>query len=163
MIFVTQTSIETFRKERRHIITITLLHVKLPSLWPPLITPCYFSNFCNLPCNSSIIHIFQCKADAAFLIIGLKSSENIYGKALPEAFFLVHSGIVTIDNDSLNLKIYQKQNTFGLDGREVKFYVYIQSTTMERPDLERTMEQVLPHGKSIAGKQDKLFKLVLVS
>jgi len=32
MIFV------TFRKERRHVITISLLHVKLPSLWPPLIT-----------------------------------------------------------------------------------------------------------------------------
>ncbi|CAB9539980.1 hypothetical protein BROOK1789B_988 [Bathymodiolus brooksi thiotrophic gill symbiont] len=63
----------------------------------------------------------------------------------------IHSGIVTIeDNDSLNLKIYQKQeNTLGLDGREAKFYVYIQSTTMERPDLERTMEQVLPYGKSI--------------
>jgi hypothetical protein len=27
--------------------------------------------------------------------------------------------------------------------------MYIQSTTMERPDLERTMEQVLPYGKSI--------------
>jgi hypothetical protein len=27
-----QKSIETFRKERRHIITISLLHVKLPSL-----------------------------------------------------------------------------------------------------------------------------------
>jgi hypothetical protein len=26
---------------------------------------------------------------------------------------------------------------------EAKFYVYIQSTTMERPDLERAMEQVL--------------------
>jgi hypothetical protein len=35
--------------------------------------------------------------------------------------------------------------------------MYIQSTTMERPDLERTMEQVLPYGKSITGKQDKLF------
>jgi hypothetical protein len=34
---------------------------------------------------------------------------------------------------------------------------------MEKPDLERTMEQVLPYGKSIAWKQDKLFKLVLVS
>jgi hypothetical protein len=34
----------------------------------------------------------------------------------------------------------------GLDGGEAKFYVYIQSTTMERPDLERTMEQVLPYG-----------------
>jgi hypothetical protein len=34
---------------------------------------------------------------------------------------------------------------------------------MERPDLERTMEQVLPYGKSITGKQDKLFKLVLVT
>jgi len=32
MIFMTQTSIETFRKERRHVITISLLHVKLPSL-----------------------------------------------------------------------------------------------------------------------------------
>jgi hypothetical protein len=115
-----------------------------------------------LPCNSNIIHTFQCKADAVFLIVGLKSSENIHGKALPEAlfilniaelspsiFYLVHSGIVTIDNDSLNLKIYQKQNTLGLDGGEAKFYVYIQSTTMERPDLERTMEQVLPCGKSI--------------
>jgi hypothetical protein len=51
----------------------------------------------------------------------------------------------------------------GLDGREAKFYMYIQSTTMERPDLERTMEQVLPYGKSITGKQDKLFKLVLVT
>jgi hypothetical protein len=51
----------------------------------------------------------------------------------------------------------------GLDGREAKCYVYIQSTTMERPDLERTMEQVLPYGKSITGKQDKLFKLVLVT
>jgi hypothetical protein len=30
----------------------------------------------------------------------------------------------------------------GLDGGEAKVYVYIQSTTMERPDLERTMEQV---------------------
>jgi hypothetical protein len=57
-------------------------------------------------------------------------------------FFLAHSGIVTIDNDSLNLKIYQKQR---LDGGEAKFYVYIQSTTMERPDLERAMEQVLPY------------------
>jgi hypothetical protein len=42
----------------------------------------------------------------------------------------------------------------GLDGREAKFYGYIQSTTMERPNLERTMEQVLPYGKSITGKQD---------
>jgi hypothetical protein len=33
----------------------------------------------------------------------------------------------------------------GLDGGEAKFYVYIQSTTMERPDLERAMEQVLPY------------------
>jgi hypothetical protein len=41
------------------------------------------------------------------------------------------------------------ENTLGLDGGEAKFYVYIQSTTMERPDLERTMEQVLPYGKSI--------------
>jgi hypothetical protein len=31
----------------------------------------------------------------------------------------------------------------GIDGGEAKFYVYIQSTAMERPDLERTMEQVL--------------------
>jgi hypothetical protein len=36
-------------------------------------------------------------------------------------------------------------------------------SAMERPDLERTMEQVLPYGKSITGKQDKLFKLVLVT
>ena len=64
--------------------------------------------------------------------------------------YLVHSGIVTINNDSLNLKdIPETENTFGLDGREEKFYMYIQSTTMERPDLERTMEQVLPYGKSI--------------
>jgi hypothetical protein len=67
-----------------------------------------------LPCNSNIIHIFHGKAGADILIVGLKSSENIHGKALPEApfgFYLVHSGIVTIgiDNDSLNLKIYQKQ------------------------------------------------------
>ena len=41
-----------------------------------------------MPCNSNIIHIFQCKADAAFLIVGLKSSENIHGKALPEALFI---------------------------------------------------------------------------
>jgi hypothetical protein len=33
----------------------------------------------------------------------------------------------------------------GLDGGEAKFYVYIQSTTMERPDLERTMEHNLQH------------------
>jgi hypothetical protein len=39
--------------------------------------------------------------------------------------------------------IPETENTFGLDGREAKFYMYIQSTTMERPDLERTMEQVL--------------------
>jgi len=45
--------------------------------------------------------------------------------------------------------IPETENTLGLDGREAKFYVYIQSTTMERPDLERTMEQVLPYGKSI--------------
>jgi hypothetical protein len=45
--------------------------------------------------------------------------------------------------------IPETENTFGLDGREAKFYMYIQSTTMERPDLERTMEQVLPYGKSI--------------
>jgi hypothetical protein len=32
IIFVTQASIETFRKERRYIITISLLHVKLASL-----------------------------------------------------------------------------------------------------------------------------------
>jgi hypothetical protein len=51
----------------------------------------------------------------------------------------------------------------GLDGREAKFYVYIQSITMERPDLERTMEQVLPYGKSITGKQDKLFKSLSLS
>jgi hypothetical protein len=38
--------------------------------------------------NLNIIHIFQCKADAAFLIVGLKSSENIHGKALPEAKYL---------------------------------------------------------------------------
>jgi hypothetical protein len=38
--------------------------------------------------------------------------------------------------------IPERENTFGLDGREAKFYMYIQSTTMERPDLERTMEQV---------------------
>jgi hypothetical protein len=65
-----------------------------------------------LPCNSNIIHIFHGKAGADILIVGLKSSEDIHGKALPEAPFgsyLVHSGIFTIDNDSLNLKIYQKQ------------------------------------------------------
>ena len=45
--------------------------------------------------------------------------------------------------------IPETENTFGLDGGEAKFYVYIQSTTMERPDLERIMEQVLPYGKSI--------------
>ena len=48
--------------------------------------------------------------------------------------------------------IPETENTLGLDGGETKFYVYIQSTTMERPDLERTMEQVLPYhayGKSI--------------
>jgi hypothetical protein len=83
--------------------------------------------------------------------------------------YLVHSGIVAIgieDNDSLNLKIYQKQRIlwdYRVDGREAKFYMYIQSTTMERPDLEMTMEQVLPNGKSITGKQHKLFKLVLVT
>jgi hypothetical protein len=38
----------------------------------------------------------------------------------------------------------------GLVGGEAKFYVYFQSTTMEKPDLERTMEQVLPYGKNIA-------------
>jgi hypothetical protein len=59
--------------------------------------------------------------------------------------------------------IPETENTLGLDGREAKFYMYIQSTTMERPDLERTMEQVLPYGKSITGKQHKLFKLVLVT
>jgi hypothetical protein len=36
--------------------------------------------------------------------------------------------------------IPETENTLGLDGRETKFYVYIQSTTMERPDLERNME-----------------------
>ena len=41
--------------------------------------------------------------------------------------------------------IPETENTLGLDGGEAKFYVYIQSTTMERPDLERTMEQVLPY------------------
>ena len=46
--------------------------------------------------------------------------------------------------------IPETENTLELDGGEAKFYVYIQSTTMERPDLERTMEQVLPYAKSIA-------------
>ena len=46
-------------------------------------------------CNTNIIHICQCKADAAFLIVGLKSSENIHGKALPEALF-----ILSINNKS---------------------------------------------------------------
>jgi hypothetical protein len=53
----------------------------------------------------------------------------------------------------LNVKVRiekgNTENTLRLDGREAKFYVYIQSTTMERPDLERNMEQVLPYGKSI--------------
>ena len=62
----------------------------LPLYYNPLTTPCYFSNFCNLLCNSNIIHIFQCNADAAFLIVGLKSSENIHGKALPEALFFLY-------------------------------------------------------------------------
>jgi hypothetical protein len=44
--------------------------------------------------------------------------------------------------------IPETENTLGLDGGEAKFYVYIQSTIMERPDLARTMEQVLPYGKS---------------
>ena len=35
-------------------------------------------------------------------------------------FYLVHSGIVTIDNDSLNLKIYQKQRIFGTRWRRDK-------------------------------------------
>jgi hypothetical protein len=38
--------------------------------------------------------------------------------------------------------IPETENTLGLDGGEAQFYVYIQSTTMERPDPERTMEQV---------------------
>ena len=67
--------------------------------------------------------------------------------------YLVHSGIVTIIEHQQRFiesqDIPETENTFGLDGREAKFYVYIQSTTMERPDLERTMEQVLPYGKSI--------------
>jgi hypothetical protein len=60
-----------------------------------------------LPCNSNTIHIFQCKADAAFLIVGLKIYMERH--CLRPFLYLVHSGIVTIeDNDSLNLKIYQK-------------------------------------------------------
>jgi hypothetical protein len=55
---------------------------------------------------------------------------------------------IGIDNDSLNLKICQN-HTMGLDGGEAMFYVYIQSTTIECPDLERTMEQALPYTKSI--------------
>ena len=43
----------------------------------------------------------------------------------------------------------------GLDGGEAMFYVYIQSTTIECPDLERTMEQALPYTKSITWKQDQ--------
>jgi len=43
------------------------------------------------------------------------------------------------------------ENTLGLDGGEAMFlYVYIQITTMESPDLERTVEQVIPYAKSIA-------------
>jgi len=37
----------------------------------------------------------------------------------------------------------------GLDGVEGLFDVYIQITTMERPDPERTVEQVLVYAKSI--------------
>jgi hypothetical protein len=35
--------------------------------------------------------------------------------------------------------IPETENTLGLDGGETKFYVYIQSTTMEKPDLEIRM------------------------
>jgi hypothetical protein len=41
--------------------------------------------------------------------------------------------------------------------------VYIQNTRMERPDPDRTVEQVLPYAKSISWKQDKLFKFAMVS
>ena len=37
----------------------------------------------------------------------------------------------------------------GLDGVEGMFNVYVQNTTMERPDPERTVAQVLPYAKSI--------------
>jgi hypothetical protein len=48
------------------------------------------------------------QADAAFLIVGLKIYMERH--CLRPFLYLVHSGIVTIeDNDSLNLKIYQKQ------------------------------------------------------
>jgi hypothetical protein len=39
----------------------------------------------------------------------------------------------------LNLEIYQKQRI--LDEGEAKLYVYIQSTTMERPDLDKIKSQ----------------------
>jgi hypothetical protein len=42
------------------------------------------------------------------------------------------------------------ENTLGLHGVEGMFDVYIQNTTMGRPDPERTVEQVLPYAKSIS-------------
>jgi hypothetical protein len=48
-----------------------------------------------------------------------------------------------------------------MEERQSSMCIY-QSTTMERPDLERIMEQVLPYGKSITGKQDKLFSYTIM-
>jgi hypothetical protein len=65
--------------------------------------------------------------------------------ALPEAlFYLVHTNIADCHHRQRFIEsqdIPETENTLGLDGGEAKFYVHIQSTTMERPDLERTMEQ----------------------
>ena len=78
-----------------------------------------FSNFCNLACSSNTRYIFQCDADAAFHLAGLKSSEKIPGKAVqfhdcPEALLILYrSGILTIDTDSLNLKICQKHREYS--------------------------------------------------
>ena len=51
----------------------------------------------DLPCNSNTIHIFQCKADAAFLIVGLKIYMERH--CLRPFLYLVHSGIVTIEDN----------------------------------------------------------------
>ena len=78
--------------------------------------------------------------------------KKIHGKALPETLWLFILYIADCHHRQRFIEsrdIPETENTLGLDGGEAKFYVYIQSTTMERPDLERTMEQVLPYGKSI--------------
>ena len=81
-------------------------------------TSCHFSNFCNLACSSNTRYIFQCDADAAFHLAGLKSSEKIPGKAVQfhdcPLLILYRSGIFTIDTvtDSLNLKICQNHREY---------------------------------------------------